>query len=107
METNVIFLLVNAFLCVLAAGVSIYTLLIHQNLPDTSELQRQLNSLNSEFSDHFDKVQQWMRRDSTRRARAGKVDVGLNDDELQNTIGQLDTKAQLRAKLSKLRRGGN
>ena len=84
-------------LSVLAAVGCIVTATLRQFPPDLTQLKQQQNATANDLTDLSDRVHQWMRRDSTRRARAARElpDLAPSPEILNNN----DRKAALRARL--------
>jgi hypothetical protein len=88
---------------VLALGASIATAAYLLFGPTATNLAGRVTALDSDLSDLADRVNQWMRRDSTRRAREAKSE--LNAPPMMAVPNTGDKKAQLRQRFMSLRGG--
>lgn len=100
----------SVFLGIIGAGVmlslgfSIVSLFLHwkrtEEHPDTTAFNERLSGLANELIDLQDRVGQWMKRDSVRKARQGRQE--RQEPEPDATQGPV-TKAELRSRLGQLR----
>lgn len=92
----------------LALGFSIVSLFLHwkrrDEHPDTADLRERVAGLGNEIIDLQDRVGQWMKRDSVRKARQGKEKASQAvEDDNPGPISLADRKRELRARAAALR----
>lgn len=89
-------LALSAAAIVISIGTAVFLLVFDRATLDS----RKLTALDADLSDLSDRVNQWMRRDSTRRAREAKAEPILPADP--NLSPGSDRKAALRARARSL-----
>lgn len=81
----------------LALLLTIYTLLVHQRVPDTLALKRQTDNLQLSHNDLFERFERYQRRQNTRTMRENAADnVGkeMQVVEQSNLMKRLAAKIQ-------------